>query len=118
MSISCQLSYHTKCQCRGLGGQKYQNLVNVVCERPLRRLICIKLFNKYLLSIQTSVIDAISPPLKVRKRRKKVLKKRLRPFQSEASTPFNRDSRCKKIYSCQSGFLVSTLRQSYTSQVL
>ena len=96
MSTFCQLSYHTKCQCRGVGDQKCQNLVNVVCERPPRRIICIKLFNKYFLSIQTSVIDAISPPLKVRRRRKKVLKKRLRPSQSEASTPFNRDSRCKE----------------------
>merc|ERR1719464_191090 len=47
---------------------------------------------------KTSVIDAISPPLKVRRRRKKVLKKRLRPSQSEASTPFNRDSRFFSIF--------------------
>ena len=34
MSIFCQRSYHRKCQRRGVGGQKSQNLVNVVCERP------------------------------------------------------------------------------------
>ena len=27
--------YHSKCNRRGVGGQKSQNLVNVVCERPL-----------------------------------------------------------------------------------
>ena len=32
MSTFCQRSYR-----RGVGGQKSQNLVNVVCERPLRR---------------------------------------------------------------------------------
>ena len=29
-------SYHKKCHLRGVGGQKSQNLVNVVYERPLR----------------------------------------------------------------------------------
>ena len=28
--------YHRKCKPRGVGGQKKPNLVNVVCERPLR----------------------------------------------------------------------------------
>ena len=37
MSTFNQRSYHTKCQHRGLGGQKSQNLVNVVCEWPLIR---------------------------------------------------------------------------------
>ena len=31
MSTFCQRSYHRKCQQRGVGGQKRQNLVNVVC---------------------------------------------------------------------------------------
>ena len=36
MSTFCQRLYHRKCQRRGVGGQKKsQNLVNVVCERPL-----------------------------------------------------------------------------------
>ena len=35
MSIFCQRSYHRKYQRRGVGGQKSQNLVNVVCELPL-----------------------------------------------------------------------------------
>ena len=35
MSTFCQRSYHRKCQRRGIGGQKIQNLVNVVCECPL-----------------------------------------------------------------------------------
>ena len=35
MSTFCQRSYHRKCQRRGVGGQKSQNIVNVVCERPL-----------------------------------------------------------------------------------
>ena len=34
MSVFCQHSYHKKCQHRGLGGQKSQILVNVVCEQP------------------------------------------------------------------------------------
>ena len=37
MSTFCQLSYHRKCQGRGVGGQKNQNFVNVVYERPQRR---------------------------------------------------------------------------------
>ena len=37
MSTFCKLSYHRKCQRRGVGGQKSKNLVNVVCERPLTR---------------------------------------------------------------------------------
>ena len=37
MSTFCQRLYHRKCQRRGVGGQKSQNLVNVVCERPLRQ---------------------------------------------------------------------------------
>ena len=28
--------YHRKCKRRGVGGQKRTNLVNVVCERPLK----------------------------------------------------------------------------------
>ena len=35
MSTFCQHSLGRKCQQRGLGGQKNQHLVNVVCERPL-----------------------------------------------------------------------------------
>ena len=35
MFTFCQRLYHRKCQRRGVGGQKSQNLVNVVCERPL-----------------------------------------------------------------------------------
>ena len=35
MSTFCQRSYHRKCQRRGVGGQKSQNIVNIVCERPL-----------------------------------------------------------------------------------
>ena len=35
MFTFCQVSYHRKFQCRGVGGQKSTNLVNVVCERPL-----------------------------------------------------------------------------------
>ena len=35
MSTFCQRSYHRNCQCRGVGGQKTQNIRNVVCERPL-----------------------------------------------------------------------------------
>ena len=35
ISIFCQRSYHGKSQHRGIGGQKSQNLVNAVCERPL-----------------------------------------------------------------------------------
>ena len=34
MSTFCQRSYHRKFQQRGEGGQS-QNIVNVVCERPL-----------------------------------------------------------------------------------
>ena len=36
MSTFCQRSYHRNRQRRGVGGQKKTNLVNVVCERPLR----------------------------------------------------------------------------------
>ena len=36
----CQRFYHEKCQWSGVGGQKSQNLVNVVCERPLIGKIC------------------------------------------------------------------------------
>ena len=32
MSTFCQGLYHRKC--RGVGGQKSQNIVHVVCERP------------------------------------------------------------------------------------
>ena len=32
----CKPLYHRKCKRRGVGGQKKPNLVNVVCERPLR----------------------------------------------------------------------------------
>ena len=35
MSTFCQRLYHNKCQLWGIGGQKSQNLVNVVCEWPL-----------------------------------------------------------------------------------
>ena len=35
-STICKLLYHRKCKQRGIGGQKKPNLVNVVCERPLR----------------------------------------------------------------------------------
>ena len=35
MGTFCQRLYHRKCQRRGVGGQKSQNLVNVVCEQPL-----------------------------------------------------------------------------------
>ena len=38
MSSFCQHLYHRKCQRRGVGGQKSQNLVNIVCERPLTTL--------------------------------------------------------------------------------
>ena len=38
MSTICQRLYHRKYQHRGVGGQKSQNLVNVVCERPLGRM--------------------------------------------------------------------------------
>ena len=34
MSTFCQPSYRRKCQRRRVGGQKSQDLVNVVCERP------------------------------------------------------------------------------------
>ena len=37
MSTFCQRSYHRKCQRRGVGGQKSQNLVNLVCEWPLNK---------------------------------------------------------------------------------
>ena len=36
MFTFCQLLYHIKYQRRGIGGKKNQNLVDVVCERPLR----------------------------------------------------------------------------------
>ena len=32
----CKLLYLRKCKRRGVGGQKKPNLVNVVCERPLK----------------------------------------------------------------------------------
>ena len=35
MSTFCQRLYHRKCQGMGVGGQKRQILVNIVCERPL-----------------------------------------------------------------------------------
>ena len=35
----CKPLYHRKCKWRGVGGRKKPNLVNVVCERPLRLLI-------------------------------------------------------------------------------
>ena len=37
MSTFCQCSYHTKCQRRGVGGQKKDKILStqVVCERPL-----------------------------------------------------------------------------------
>jgi len=35
-STFCKPLYHRKCKRRGVGGQKKPNLVNVVCERPLR----------------------------------------------------------------------------------
>ena len=35
MSTFCKHSYHGKSQPRWVGGQKSQNLVNVVCEQPL-----------------------------------------------------------------------------------
>ena len=36
MSNFCQRLYHRKCQQSRVGGQKCQNVVNVVCERPLK----------------------------------------------------------------------------------
>ena len=38
MSTFCQRLYHRKCQPKGVGGQKSQNIVNVVCERLLTAL--------------------------------------------------------------------------------
>ena len=35
MSTFCQHSYHKKCQRKGVGGQKSQNLDNEVFEQPL-----------------------------------------------------------------------------------
>ena len=35
-STFCKILYHKKCKRRGVRGQKKPNLVNVVCERPLR----------------------------------------------------------------------------------
>ena len=34
----CKLLYHRKCKQSGVGGQKKINLVNVVCECPLKAL--------------------------------------------------------------------------------
>ena len=43
----CKFSYHRKCKRRGVGGQKKKtNLVNVVCERPLRALKTCKFIKK------------------------------------------------------------------------
>ena len=35
----CKLSYHTKCEWRGVSGQRKTNFVNVVWERPLSKKI-------------------------------------------------------------------------------
>ena len=51
MSTFCQCSYHRKCQRRGVGGQKSQNLVNVVCERPPT------LINQSKKSLSCKIID-------------------------------------------------------------
>ena len=32
----CKLLYHRKCKRRRVGSQKKKNLVNVVCERPIK----------------------------------------------------------------------------------
>ena len=51
MCTLCQRSYHRKCQCRGVGGQKSQNLVNVVCEWPLMYLqacFCMWCYNGFM----------------------------------------------------------------------
>ena len=36
----CKLLHYSKCKRRGVGGQKKTNLVNVVCERPLKEIFC------------------------------------------------------------------------------
>ena len=66
MSTFCLHSYHRKCQGRGVGGQKSQHLVNVVCEQPLfkkyfpvpfKQLCCIvsKIINWNIITILCSI---------------------------------------------------------------
>ena len=38
-STFCKRLYHRKCKRREVGGQKKQNLVNIVCERPLEKRV-------------------------------------------------------------------------------
>ena len=47
----CKLLYHRKCKRRGVGGQKKTNLVNLVCERPLRTR------NKYVHCLKFSIAN-------------------------------------------------------------
>ena len=43
----CKPLYHRKGKRRGVGGQKKPNLVNVVCERPLRAKVHLSLAHHY-----------------------------------------------------------------------
>ena len=63
MSNFCQCSYHRKCQGRRVGGQKKQNLVNVVCERPLSHLLLITELKQ---NIKNKAISGIQFEQKVR----------------------------------------------------
>ena len=63
MSTFCQSSYHRKCQPRVVGGQKKQNLVNVVCERPLSHLLLITELKQ---NIKNKAISGIQFEQKVR----------------------------------------------------
>jgi len=53
------LSYHRKCQHRGVGGQKSTNLVNVVCERPLMVKYRKKTHQDHVDAIDASVTEHV-----------------------------------------------------------
>ena len=53
----CQHSYHRKCQRRGVGGQKSQNRVNVVCEQPLTKITMVHQIKLYRQSSAYAVFE-------------------------------------------------------------
>mgnify|MGYP001477122239 CR=1 FL=1 len=55
-STFCKHLYHRKCKQRGVGGQKKQNLVNIVCERPLI-LISLPLPSVYISQYTLNVLQ-------------------------------------------------------------
>jgi hypothetical protein len=63
-STFCKLLYHRKCKRREVGGQKKTNLVNIVCERPLRVTCTIRSKLDYCPLPRSSRKESTLPKLK------------------------------------------------------